>query len=741
MVKKYLAFIIASAFSISASAQEIRLVPNNAGSLVLKNTAYDYNAAKQEVGGVLYENFSGVSKILMMQKDAPALPVFSESAIIANTGNVSLEVTYDSYIEIDDISVLPSKGSLKRNVNPSAIAFQMGAAYTENAFFPGTLAQAGSPYIFRKTRGVTVSFYPYQYNPVTKKLRIYKNISAKIITDDQPGINSRLAAAAPENTFFDAAYRNHYANMPAYSPIADQGELLIVTPEEYINTITPLVNWKIAEGMKTTVATLEEAGQDDISIKEYINDFYVSNPNLAYVILVGDHENLPSHTYGFTGEELWSDSFYGQLEGEDLYPELMVGRFSGSVTDVETMVVRTLEYETNPLSGDWMTHAIGIGSNEGNGIGDDNEPDWEHLRNIGSRFSDFGYASIYEFYDGSHGGNDLPGSPTSASISNAINSGAGILNYTGHGAYDVMVTGDYDLNDVATLANPGKYPFVISVACNNGTFIDETSLCEAFMNKTHNDLPAGSIATCGSSILMAWAEPMQTQDEMAELIVRSDMENMKTTLGGLFYNGQISMLEAYGSSYTAEEVMQTWVFFGDPTVLFRSQITTDITAVHEPEIGKNGGALNIASNTEGAKIAIVQDNTIVATGEISGGEATIEIPALATMNALTVTLTKQNTKPYLGEVTVMPSLGVYNPSQLFAVYPNPASDFIHIESNGNLGEAAIRIADMNGRLLLDEKQVNLSSVHTVSTSAFASGMYLLSIQASGKTKTEKIIIR
>ena len=57
---------------------------------------------------------------------------------------------------------------------------------------------------------------------------------------------------------------------------------------------------------------------------------------------------------------------------------------------------------------------------------------------------------------------------------------------------------------------------------------------------------------------MAWAEPMQTQDEMADIIAETYPTNKKATLGGLFYNSQMSVLDDYNNSTTAKEVMQTW---------------------------------------------------------------------------------------------------------------------------------------------------------------------------------------
>lgn len=140
---------------------------------------------------------------------------------------------------------------------------------------------------------------------------------------------------------------------------------------------------------------------------------------------MGDSGDIPSHTYGYYGgEQHWSDSYYGQLTN-DYYPEAFVGRLSGNSVGIKTMTDRILEYEKNPLAGDWMKNAIGIGSNEGNGYGNDGEADYVHLRKIRTQLKDYGYQTVYEFYQGSQGGEDATGEPTPTMINNAMNAGTG----------------------------------------------------------------------------------------------------------------------------------------------------------------------------------------------------------------------------------------------------------------------------------------------------------------------------
>lgn len=727
----------------SGYSQEMSLAGQSGNGITITNTSRDFVSVTKLVDGKKMEDFSKSAKILTMEKGAPALPVFRNSVVVANEGAASLVVEYDSYEEFINVEVAPSKGSLKRNVNPADVPDAFGAAYQQDAFYPGNLAEVSQPFIFRDVRGVTVSFYPYQYNPVTKILRVYKNITARVVIDGSAaGANEKTSRGGSGNAVFNQMYSDLFLNPPPYQQVAEEGEMLIIAPTQYIGTIAPLAEWKRKKGISTTVVPLSETGSSAIQIKNYISNFYNSNPGLTYILLVGDHNNLPCYSYGFNGiEELWSDSYYAMLEGTDYYPEALVGRFSGTVAEVATMVNRTLEYETAPLEGDWMTRVAGIGSNEGYGYGDDGQPDWEHLRGIGNMLLDHGYTYINEFYDGSQGENDAPFEPQAYMIADAVNEGIGLLNYCGHGAQDLFVTGFFTTGDVMALENTGKYPFVVSVACNNGTFTQGTSLCEGWLNAKKNGVPTGAIAACGSSILMAWAEPMQTQDGMADLITMADPGNVKTTLGGLFYNGQMSMLEAYGNSYTAVEVMQTWVFFGDPSVVYRNQVSQEIVAEHVEEISTEQTTVTVSCDVEGAFVAITQNGEIIGTGIVDGGEVVIQLNGFTPGVPLAVTATMQNYTPYQGTIATG-ALGLADvAANTVALYPNPASESVTISLGTALNDAMFEIRDITGKLVYTFAQSMANGSHTVDTSKYASGVYLLTVKSSGVQQTHKFIIR
>lgn len=694
------------------------------------------------IEGEEYVDFSKTYTILSMNEGAPSLPYFTESVMIPGEGSISLEVSYESYVDFENVEVAPSKGNLKRNVLPSDIDYNFGIEYSTNAFYPGNLAELTDPFVLRNTRGATIKTFPYQYNPVTKVLRVYNNIQSSIVINaEETGINE-LSVKPETSSIYTHIYDGFYLNASAYpyryTPVEEEGSMLIISDPDFEDEMADFVTWKNQSGVKTEMVNTDATGTTDTDIKSYIEDYYAAHPELLFILLVGDHDRVPAHTYGMAGsEQLWSDSYYGQMTG-DYYPELFVGRFSGDDADIAVQVERTLEYEKTPASGNWMAKAIGLASNEGSGYGDDGEADWEHARNIRTKLLDFGYDEVFEFYDGSHGGADAAGNPNASMISPEVNAGIGLFNYTGHGAIDVCVTGNFSSTHINAATNNGMYPFVVSVACNNGSFTSGTCISEVWLNATNAGSPAGAIAASGSTILMAWAQPMQVQDEMAELVAETYVSNRKTTIGGLFFNSMISMLEDYGSSGTSIEVMQTWVLFGDPATLFRTQETQSMTVSHPSTIGLGATSVDVTCDTEDAIIAISQDDELLGEGVVSGGSVTITFDALASTSPLMVVGTKQNYAPYEGAIAVVNSASITENTINLNVFPNPADDLVNITWD-NASTADITLRDLSGKTVYNNVSTGTNTV--LNTSEFASGIYMLDVNIDGESTITKLVIR
>ncbi|NOY50763.1 MAG: hypothetical protein GXO88_09415, partial [Chlorobi bacterium] len=564
--------LLISALGMFASVQAdnwLRVVESTGGNsgIELLGSNIDESTLQLNLDGFWYnevETSRGTAWVInsghaaiRLHKGSPALPFYSSSLVIPARAKMKVEVVDAKFVEYNDVLIAPSKGNLDRTVNPDDIAYEFGPQYQRDEFSPTYPANLRDPYIIRDLRGQTVLFNPFVYNAVSRTLRVYYLITLHIVANGKSTINTLPATTAPlaVDSRFDAVYNRQFINYQAvtlrYAPVEEDGNMLIISYGAFMSEMDPYIDWKIKTGTNVEivdVATIGNAAQ----IKTYIADYYNDN-GLTFVLLVGDAQQVPSSTIG--GND--SDVDYSYIVGNDHYPDLFVGRFSAQTTEhVATQVQRTIDYERYPITtSGCYDDAIGIASDQG--PGDDNELDYQHIRNISNnKLLPFTYAYAYELFDGSQGGEDENGNPTPAQVADAINSGASIINYTGHGSNTSWGTSGFSNNNVNALVNNDKLPFIISVACVNGNFVGTTCFAEAWLRAENNGEPSGAVATLMSTINQSWNPPMEGQDDMNDILTEADANNIKRTFGGITMNGCMAMNDAYGSD--GDVMTDTW---------------------------------------------------------------------------------------------------------------------------------------------------------------------------------------
>jgi len=609
----------------------------------------------------------------MLERGFPDLPKLTSSIIIPDHGTSVVEVIDARYVDYNDVSVAPSKGNLYRNIDPATIPYTYGPAYQQDAFFPSTPAEVRSPFILRDHRGLTVVFHPVQYNPVTRVLRVYQDITVELRTTGNGGINTLERAEdatrvpAEFKHTYDRHFLNHGGNGARYTPVSDEGNLLIVCHPAYVQQMAPFVAWKKQKGIATELVTFASIGTTAQQLKNYVANYYATN-GLTFLLIVGDFEHIPAYetSYGY------SDNALGYILGNDAYPEVIVGRFSAETqAHVTTMVNRTLAYEkfaqTDNGNGGagWYARAMGIASEEGAGYGHNGLADHEHSRLIGEKLMSFTYTSYAEMYEGTQGGTDAPGHPTYQMVAQAVDQGLGFVNYTGHGSMNQCGTSGFSSTDADNLTNVGKYPFWVSVACQNGVFFGGTCIAESMARSEHNGQPAGSIGFYGATINQSWAPPMSGQMEMTDILTRAYDDNIQRSIGGIGVNGIMKTLDDYGNG--GVDIMDTWVLFGDPTAYMRTANPATLAVNHTMSTPLVTQQISFNSATPDAFVALTVNGEIIGTGYMTGGSVTINIAPLTTLDPIVVTGTAFNHTSYLGEIAVVPAEGPFVSSNLHVV--------------------------------------------------------------------------
>ena len=681
-MKKSLLIITFLAMSFMAMAQEWNAIGSDTPEIYrtqLVSSTERSIKVNVQVPGFYATNVAtprGEAKIISLPKaistaqaGEPNLPMMGIPAIIGDYARMDIRVLDAQYMDFEGIEVAPSKGDFSREIDPATVPYTYGECYSQDAFFPNNNVDLYEPYIIRDFRGQNMIVYPFSYNPVTKTLRVYYNMTVEMYKVDDNGTNvmeTNRSNTIKMSSDFKNVYQRHFINYQAvmnrYTPVDEEGDLLIICYDSFISSMTDFVNWKKTRGINTTIVGTSTAGSTYSAIKSYIQNQYNANNNLTHVLLVGDVGQIPGYTYsGASGYEGKGDNPYGQVAGNDIYNDIFIGRFSAqNTTQVNTQVQRVISYERNlTSSATWCQNGLGVSTTAGNG-GHFNEDDYQHVENLRTDLLDFGYSTVYQDYYNVSG---YPSS-TTTTISNHINSGVGVINYCNHGSQTAWQSHNYTNSHVNALTNDNKLPFIFSVACYNGQY-DYSSDCfaEAWMHASNSGTPTGAIGGMFSYISQPWIPPMWAQDEFVDILVESYSNNIKHTFGGAAINGIMAIFDNYNTTTAAAVgTYQAWILFGDPTLMLRTKTPQAMTVNHAGTlpIGSDSYAINV-SNGEGALATITDANhNILGSATVSNGTANVNIVGTVTPgDELTLCVFGYNKVTYLGTITAIAIEGPY----------------------------------------------------------------------------------
>lgn len=627
-------------------------------------------SSKQEtLNGVIAERIILEGGIGLMEKGQPDIQHIATSIAIPQVGKTVINPILAEYIDLPFFNIAPSKGDLGLTNNPESSIDT--SIYNHNEFWPINTVTSENPYIIADVRGMSVHFYPVQYNPITQTLRVYHHISIIVEILNEKGINevtrfSPVTSGIMQDLAADQfinAY-DYLASSARYTAVEEQGKMLIICHPDFMNDIRALAEWKNQKGIQCEIADVSKIG-DAAKIKEYVSEYYYSN-GLTYLLLVGDDKFIPSNqaTKGA------SDNMYGYISGDDHYPEILIGRFSCETAEqCRTMVERTINYEKNPSIKGRFDNFMGIGSSQG--PGDDGELDYEHIRNIGAVTATV-YKNFTELYDGSRGGNDLNGNPTAILATDAINSGQGTIMYLGHGSINSWLTTGFSTLNARELHNTETLPFIWSAGCNNGGFIGSTCLAEEFMRVVYNGKPAGAVAAFMSSANQTWYPPMVAQDEIALYLSGKKHTSGPLTFGGVSISGCMKMNDEYNRG--AYVITDNWILFGDPSLELRTSKPTAYHPQHDTVIGVDALSLTISSVDSGSNVCVSSKGTILSAVRSEARNCTISLPELLGYDEITLTITGKNRIPYVASIKITNMPGI-------AVNPQPGNNTYKIKIN------------------------------------------------------------
>lgn len=596
----------------------------------------------------------------MLEKGSPDLPLYAIPVLIDDIARMDVEVVDSQYQDFQAVEIAPSKGNFSREINPDEVPFHYGEVYSQNNFFPDYQAQLDQPYILRDCRGQNILVYPFAYNPVTQTLRVFTKLTLSMKKSDDKGENCKkprkVNRLTPETeAMYAQRFVNYREDRAKYNFIPDEGEIMVICADTYMEAIQPFVDWKNESGRPARLYSVTEVGGNNVDvIKSFIFSHYNSpDENLCYVLLVGDYADITPKSISGGCSDIW----FGQLDGNDYYPEVFVGRFSAhTIEDVEHQVTKVIYYERDmPFTAYWLSKGIGIGSTEGAGSGHNGgESDYQHIEYIRDTLMHYTYTDVSQHYSGVGAGTNA------AMLSEDFNAGVGICNYCNHGSQTSWYVGGFTNSHINALVNDYKWPFIWSTACLNGQF-DMNCFAEAWMRATNNatGAPTGAIGGMFSWTSQPWQPPMTGQDEMVDILCEwRSADQYHHTLGGASLNGNMKILDMHPSDQGATH--NTWILFGDPSLQLRTAQPIEMNVTCQPEaIFLGQTELSITADADFAVATLTNNGQIMCSMPVVNGEAVLTFDSPEEVGSAQLVVMGFNKVTHVQNIEIIPANGAF----------------------------------------------------------------------------------
>jgi len=337
--------------------------------------------------------------------------------------------------------------------------------------------------------------------------------------------------------------------------------IIIITRQEWINSLAKLTDFYAASGMSSQVVGIKDIYNEfsagivtPFAVKRFLQ--YVSNnwnPAPEYVLLIGDanlkeEQSVPAfffQTYGFGA---CPGDFWYALVDDDEVPDFAIGRWPCSTDDgLELLIDKRINYTKSNMIGSWNNELLFIAGKE-----DVFKNQSENMiqRQIGKEFN------INRIYinPASIGSPFFGGSDTLLYL---FNNGITLGNFMGHGGGAVWADrGLFNSDHIKDMTNYERLPFLTSMTCFTGDFTNVTGLGEMLLLAENG----GAIGLWGASTFGWIKNDYLLAKPFYDVIFEPGM-----TVGKAIQTAKIRY-QATAFDYLRLSMIYTYNLIGDPTV-------------------------------------------------------------------------------------------------------------------------------------------------------------------------------
>jgi hypothetical protein len=167
---------------------------------------------------------------------------------------------------------------------------------------------------------------------------------------------------------------------------------------------------------------------------------------------------------------------------------------------------------------------------------------------------------------------------------------------------------------------------------------------------------------------------------MVDVLVESYSSNIKRTLGGCSFDGNMKILDQYGQNVNdAKGTYLSWILYGDPTLTLRNAIPDNMNVTHAPSMTTSATNFTVnATNGNGALATLTRNNEIMGSATINNGTCNITFTAPGTPGTATLTVFGYNKITYIATIQIIDG---GTQSYTVNVSANPANGG-HVEGGG-----------------------------------------------------------
>ena len=694
------------------------LVDSKPSSVQVRHAIPAFSLEDQDVQGTAMKYINLPGNFLFNDEGMPNLPGKGKYIAIPNGATPKLRIVSQLTEVIHNVAIVPSpRIPLDNDDRPVLYAKNM-QVYSKNALYPASPVSISEVSQIRGVDAVILGITPFQYNPVTKDLVVYKDLVVEITFE---GGNGQFGDQAFRSTWWDPIMQDNilnYTSLPSVdynarlqsygdAPRTDECEYIIICPTgpDFVAWADTIKKFRTEQGILTKVFTVDEVGGNTVTaIENFINNAYNTwTIKPAACLLLADYgadatKNIISHMYTHPASypNFASDNKYADVNNDEM-PDVIFSRITANdANQLQIMVSKFLNYERNPpvnprfynkpiTALGWQTERWFQLCSElvGGYFKNIHGKDPRRINKVyqgtpGTIWSSATNTNTIVNYFGPTGLGYIPSSPatlggwnggTATMVNQAIDSGAFMLQHRDHGEYSGWGEPSYKIANINQLTN-SDLTFVFSINCQTGAY-QRSSECfgehfHRFFVNGHNSGALGLV--CPSEVSYSFVN---------DTFVWGMYDNMWPDF--MPAEGSIpssrGVLPAFGNAagkyflkqsnwpYNSSDKLVTYRLFhmfGDAFQVMYTEVPELMDVTHDQEINYGATSFSIQAN-DSAFIALTLDGEILATGYgDAGGPISLTIPVLPVGSQVKVTATKHNLYRYTDVVEVTAEVLVAN---------------------------------------------------------------------------------